>query len=354
MLAGTLMLSPVTVRAASPVTIGALLPLTGPGAVIGAAERDGIQFAVDQENAQGGVAGHPVELVVGDHQGKPAQAVLYYHQMVDLKGTPAILSSYSGPTLAIAPLATRQKVVLINAGAQADNLAHASPYLFNTTPMIDDEVKVLASYLTSHNMTSAAILYENDSAGISGRDDFVSAFTKSGGRIVAQQPIGFGETDFRPALIELASAKPDVLFVNLTAATRQLADELRGLGMSFAVAGISFFSDPTLIADSAANGWVHTQVAVDAPPQLAAEFEARFHEPMTFHVRQWYNGTLVLLTAIHHVFVNGQEPTGEKIRQAIFDLQTFNGLIPMRFDSNTASVRITVNKIQNGLDAELP
>ena len=244
-LAVSVMLRSITAVAASPVTIGALLPLTGPGAVIGAAERDGIQFAIDNENALGGVDGHPVELVVGDHQGKPAQAVLYYHQMVDLKGTPAILSSYSGPTLAIAPLATRQKVVLINAGAQADNLAHASPYLFNTTPMIDDEVKVLADYLTSHKMMSAAILYENDSAGISGRDDFERAFTKFGGKIVAQQPIGFGETDFRPALIELASAKPDVLFVNLTAATRQLADELQGLGMTFMVAVRLFFRPNT-------------------------------------------------------------------------------------------------------------
>ena len=75
---------------------------------------------------------------------------------------------------------------------------------------------------------------------------------------------------------------------------------------------------------------------------------------MTFHVRQWYNGTLVLLAAIHHVFANSHEPTGENIRQAIFDVHTFNGLIPMRFDSNTASVKITVNKIRDSIDAELP
>jgi branched-chain amino acid transport system substrate-binding protein len=349
-----ILLAPFGASAASPVTIGALLPLTGPGAVIGAAERDGIQFAVDQANAKGGVAGHPIELDVGDHQGKPAQAVLYYHQMVDLKGTPAILSSYSGPTLAIAPLATRQKVVLINAGAQADNLAHASPYLFNTTPMIADEAEALARYLIANKLMSAAILYENDSAGISGRDDFVAAFTKAGGKIVAQQTIGFGETDFRPALLELAAAKPDVLFVNLTAATQPLANQYKGLGLSFAVAGTSFFSDPTLIADPSANGWVHTQVTVDAPPDLAATFESRFHEPMTFHVRQWYNGTLVLLTAIDHVLTNGKDLTGENIRQAIFDVHSFNGLIPMTFDSNTATVKIAINKIENGKDAPLP
>jgi branched-chain amino acid transport system substrate-binding protein len=348
------LLTPIGARSESPITIGAMLPLTGPGAVIGNAERDGIQFAVDQCNTAGGIDGRSIELQVDDHQGKPAQAVLYYHQMVDLKGVPAILSSYSGPTLALAPLAARQKIVLINAGAQADNLAHASPYLFNTTPMIADEASALVDYLRAHNVQTAGILYENDSAGISGRDDFVAAFEKAGGKITAQTPVDFGATDFRPSLYKLAADKPDVIFVNLTAATQQLAQQYAELKLSPRIVGTSFFSDPTLIADAAANGWLHTQVTIDAPPKLATEFEAKYKEPMTFHVRQWYNGTLVLLAAIKAVASKHQPVTGENIRQAIFDVKHFDGLIPMTFNTNTASVKISIHKIQDGADVPIP
>jgi branched-chain amino acid transport system substrate-binding protein len=349
-LLGLSLIWPINAWSDSPIVIGAMLPLTGPGSVIGNAERDGIQFAIDQRNEAGGIEGHHLELVVDDHQGKPAQAVLYYHQMVDLKGIQAILSSYSGPTLALAPLAARQKVVLINSGAQADNLANASPYLFNTTPMIADEVSALVEYLHTHHLRTAAILYENDSAGISGRNDFVAAFEKAGGTITAQTPVDFGATDFRPPLFKLAAGKPDVIFVNLTAGTQQLAQQYTELKLSPTIVGTSFFSDPTLINDPAANGWLHTQVTIDAPPRLAAEFEAKYHEPMTFHVRQWYNGTLVLLAAMRSVVTKGQAVTGESIRQAIFDIRNFIGLIPMTFDSNTAAVKISVHRIQDGAD----
>ena len=76
----------------------------------------------------------------------------------------------------MAPLATRKKVLMINAGAQADKLATASPYLINTLPTIGDEIKVLSKYLASEGKTKAAILFENDAAGISGRDDYLDVF----------------------------------------------------------------------------------------------------------------------------------------------------------------------------------
>ncbi len=66
------------------------------------------------------------------------QSILSFNKLVDLQLAPLIFSAYSGPTLAMAPLATRKKVLLVNAGAQADKLATASPYLINTLPTIGD------------------------------------------------------------------------------------------------------------------------------------------------------------------------------------------------------------------------
>ena len=204
----------------------------------------GIQFAIDQANAKGGVRGNKIEVVFEDNQAKPDQSILSFNKLTDLEHLQVIFTAYSGPSLAMAPLATRKKVLLVNAGAQADKLATASPYLINTLPTIGDEIAVISKYLAGEGKKKAAILFENDAAGISGRDDYVDAFPKAGGTIVAQEPTQFGQTDFRPALLKLADAKPDVMLVSITAALDNMAQQYKQLGLKFTVAGTTFFQDP--------------------------------------------------------------------------------------------------------------
>src|ERR1700729_2022351 len=161
---------------ADTIRIGAILPLTGPGALIGTQQMRGIQFAIDQANAKGVVHGKKIEVVFEDNQAKPDQSILSFNKLTDLEHLQVIFTAYSGPSLAMAPLATRKKVLLVNAGAQADKLATASPYLINTLPTIGDEIGVLTKYLAGEGKKKAVILFENDAAGISGRDDYMDAY----------------------------------------------------------------------------------------------------------------------------------------------------------------------------------
>ncbi len=65
---------------AETIKFGGILPLTGPGALIGTAEMRGVQFAVDQANAKGGIHGQQVEVQFEDNQAKPDQSVLSLQQ----------------------------------------------------------------------------------------------------------------------------------------------------------------------------------------------------------------------------------------------------------------------------------
>ena len=260
---------------ADTIRFGAILPLTGPGGLIGTQQMRGIQFAIDQANAKGGVRGNKIEVQFEDNQAKPDQSVLSFNKLVDLEHVPMIFTAYSGPTLAMAPLATRKKVLMVNAGAQADKLATASPYLINTLPTIGDEIKVLSKYLASEGKTKAAVLFENDAAGISGRDDYLEYFPKAGGTIVAQEPTQFGQTDFRPALLKLADAQ---------AGGRCWFRSPRRRCRWRSSISSSIWTSPSPARRSCRirrrspirrrRGFVHTQVRIDAPPELAAEFKA--------------------------------------------------------------------------------
>jgi branched-chain amino acid transport system substrate-binding protein len=343
----------ITTAHADTIRFGAILPLTGPGAMIGTEQMRGIQFAVGKANAAGGVHGNTIEILYEDNQAKPDQSILSFNKLVDLQHVPLIFSAYSGPSLAMAPLATRKKILLINAGAQADKLATASPYLINTLPTIGDEVKVISKYLIAEGKKQGAILFENDAAGIAGRDDFIKYFPEAGGSILSQEPTQFGQTDFRPALLKLADAKPEVMLVSITAGLLQMAQQYRQLGHDFTVAGTTFFADPDTVADPASEGFVHTQVRIDAPPELASEFKAKFGVEMEFFVRQYYNATQIILTVADKLLSEGKPLTGENMRDTLFEIRKFQGLIPLEFKSNTATVPLDINMMKGGKDVTI-
>ncbi len=156
--AGALLGVTSTATAAETVRFGLIMPLTGPAAVVGTQQMQGVKFAVDEVNAKGGVAGRKIELLIEDDQAKSDQAVLAFNKLVDLEHVPLAFIGYSGPTLAAAPLATRKKVLLVNAGAQSDQLATASPYLINTLPTSATEVAVMvACAVSAYPQLSVAI-----------------------------------------------------------------------------------------------------------------------------------------------------------------------------------------------------
>jgi branched-chain amino acid transport system substrate-binding protein len=350
LLLGAAMLVAAGSAYAETIQLGAILPLTGPGGLIGTQQMRGIQFALDKANAAGGVRGNKVEVIFEDNQAKPDQSILSFNKLVDLQKIQLIFSAYSGPSLAMAPLATRKKVLLVNAGAQADKLATASPYLINTLPTIGDEIAILAKFLNEERKKTAGILFENNAAGIAGRDDYIDSFPKTGGKIIAQEATQFGNTDFRPALLKLADAKPDVMLVSITSGSLQMAQQAKQLNAPFQIAGTTFLQDPDLIADPASNGIVHTQVRIEAPPELADEFEKKFGVKMEFFVRQYYNAMQVVLTVLDKLVAEKKPLTGENMRAALFEIRKFKGLIPLEFKTNTASVALDVNVIRDGKD----
>ncbi len=338
---------------AKTIELGAIIPLTGPGAVVGTQQMHGIQFAVDQVNAKGGIDGRKVHVIFEDDQAKPDQAVLDFNKLVGLEHVPMIFIGYSGPTLATAPLATRRHVLMVNSGAQSDQLAKASPYLVNTLPTTEEEVKVMVQYLRAHGKSTAAVLYENDAAGIGGRDDFVHDFKAAGGKILAQEPTQFGQTAYRPALLKLAAAKPQVLYVVITAGMVSLADQLHEMHHDWLVAGTTFMADPAAIADPNATGLIHTQVEANVSPALMAAFKQKVGADMGFFARQYYNSAQMTFMILDRLVKEKKAITGANMRAALFQIKTFATPVPMTFTSNTATVPIAIDEMKDGKDVTL-
>ena len=321
---------------AQEIVIGAILPLTGPAAPIGIEEQQGVQFTVDRLNAKGGVRGRKIKVLFEDSQGKPDQGVLGFNRLVDLNSIPVTLTAYSSISLAIAPLATRRKVLVINPAAQTNKLETASPYLINTIPLVKDEIAHLAGFAFKNVGKSAAIIYENAAAGIDSRDDFKKFFEAAGGKILADEAVEFGQTNYRSTLLKVVSVKPELVFIAVTQSHAAFAEQI-GQTPGFPVAIGSTFSRP-FFGFPATRGWYHTAILSGVTPEDEKEFNAKFGtKEMGFFAREYANSTDIIVQALDRLLGENKPLTGDTIKQAIFDIKTFkSSTAEITFTSNTA------------------
>src|SRR5690348_17879831 len=124
-------------------TIGAILAMTGQSNFIGQEMSQGIKQAVDEINAKGGIDGIKLEAEIEDHKGGGGQeGVAAMNRLVSIHHVEAVLTSFSAPTIAIAPIADQQHILLVNGGAVSAKLAGMSRYLFNTRSLATDLSRV--------------------------------------------------------------------------------------------------------------------------------------------------------------------------------------------------------------------
>ena len=174
------------------IKIGALLPISGPGSYFGVQDKQGIELALEQLNKTG-VNGYKFEVHYEDSACSPLPATQAAKRLIEqYKPDVALGEECSDATLAIMPIMEQAKVPLINAGSSAIKITQpGNPWTFRIFP---DEVmqgnNIAANAYNKLNARTAVLLHENTNAGIGNANVFNEAFTKLGGKVLAD--IGFG------------------------------------------------------------------------------------------------------------------------------------------------------------------
>ena len=129
-----LQFGPKVAYAADGIKVGILLPLSGGVAPIGINNRRGHELAVEEINANGGIAalgGAKLEMIDGDTQGKPEIGITEL-QKLERKGVVAIMGAYqSGVTFPVTQVSEKLQVPFIDPVAIADSItSRGFKYLF--------------------------------------------------------------------------------------------------------------------------------------------------------------------------------------------------------------------------------
>ena len=142
---------------------GAILAMSGKADWYGKVMSRAIQLAVDEINAKGGIDGIPLEVIIEDHKsGVAKEGVSAMNRLLNLHGVEAVLTSFSPPTLAIAPIADEKGILLLNGGGVSTTLVGASKYLFHNRSLASDLGKAAAKHANVRELKSNnyAILFK--------------------------------------------------------------------------------------------------------------------------------------------------------------------------------------------------
>ena len=204
---------------ADTILIGVNLELTGDVSVYGVPERNAFEQAVSEVNAKGGIDGKLVELVVYDNAYDQAKAVQNTEKLIE-DGVVAILgSATSGMTMAIAPLAKDNGLVVFtpsgtNSAVTMDGDV-VNPYVFRSCFIDPFQGQVLANFASNDLAASKVVIMVNNGSEYSKElaRIFTEQLNKNGGEVVETASYADSDTDYKASLTSIATKEFDVLFI---------------------------------------------------------------------------------------------------------------------------------------------
>lgn len=199
----------------APLDVGALLTLSGAQAVIGEIQLRGIEIAVDELNAEGGVAGHPIRLVVRDTGADPTTAVSLAQELVEREGVKFILgTTLSTPALAVFEYLNEAEVPMMGSQS-ADAVANPEqyPFGFSMSPLTSIQAATVVELsLEAFDPAVVGILAEATAFGDSFKVGFDEVLAEHDVTDVVTQQYEQGAADVEPQLSTLRDAGAEVVF----------------------------------------------------------------------------------------------------------------------------------------------
>lgn len=319
------------------IKIGHIGPLTGFAAFYGEQEMQGIDLAVSEINAKGGIKGKKLVVIHEDDQLDPTSATSALNKLITVDKVPAVIGELSSTiTLALAPIAERNKVILMSHGANSNKISSAGDYIFRIYPTNALEAKKLVELSSSLNLTDGAIIYGNNDFGTDLAQSVNDEFTKNGGTISISEGYAPDATDFRTQLTKIQAKNPKVIF--LLGYSKDMAivlKQARELGIKSQFLAPDTFSDPQIIeqSGSASEGVIVVYPANGDPtqwPQFNQKINSTYGKEAGFVTAMAYDATNLLAVSMQN-----SGTTSDDIKTGLYQIKDYPGVTgTITFDKN--------------------
>jgi len=304
--------------------VGAVFSVTGRTSFLGDPEKKTAEMLAEQINKAGGINGKKLELIVYDTEGDATKANLALKKLITKDKVAAVIGpSLSGTSLAVLPVAEKNKIPLISCAASykiVHNEKTGKPYkwVFKTPQTDTMAVEAIYSHLFKRGLNKIAIMSVTSGFGASGRGELIRLAPTYGITIVADEKYGPKDTDMTAQLTKIKGKAPQAI-VNWSVGPTQVTvlRNWRDLGM----ASIPFYQSHGFgsrknieLAAGAAEGILcplgscniagllsasHPQK--DVTMKYSQDYKARYNEPLSSFGGHAWDALQMVVKALSNV-----------------------------------------------------
>ena len=338
---GILVSSGVAGEEPEPYKVGAVFAITGPASWLGEPERNTALMIEEEVNKQGGINGHPLELIIEDTVGDATKTVNAVKKLINSDDVCAIIGpSRSGCTLAVVPIMQEAKVPLVSCAA-AESIVTAkdgtqNKWIFKTPQKDSHAAEKIFEDMKSKGISRIAILTGTTGFGAQGREQLKKLAPAWGMEIIADETYGPKDSDMTVQLTKMKGKNPQAI-VNWSIVPAQaiVCKNMKQLGMDIplyqshgfgnikyvaaagaAADGTLFPCGRLLVVDYLPDGHPQKKVLAD----YKSAYEKRFNENVSTFGGHAYDSLWLVIEALKAV-----GPDRAKIRDYLETRKGFVG-----------------------------
>jgi branched-chain amino acid transport system substrate-binding protein len=310
------------------IKIGAQLALTGDVAVYGIPMANGVNLAVDQLNANGGINGKMIELVMEDSVCDPKTASIVANKLILVDKVSAIVGDLcSSSMLSAAPLAEENGVVMLSSSATSPYIKDAGDYIFRNVASDDFQGKEGAKLANKLNVKRVGIIAENTDYGIALSKVFTTEFEKFGGEVITVEKYEQQKTkDFRTQVAKVLNNDIDGIYIlGIGAPMVTLIKQIKEQDSEVQLIGSEAMADQTFgeLAEGLAEGLIATRPKTnddEAFKVFSTDYKSKYNREPGVYVAESYDAIMVIAKAIEI-----SDGSREGIKNALYQLGVYCG-----------------------------
>ncbi|MEK6960085.1 MAG: ABC transporter substrate-binding protein [Nanoarchaeota archaeon] len=346
-----------TADKAGPIRIGVITPLTGAWATGGEGVSRGITLAAEEINANGGVGGRKIELVIEDSRSDVKDGVTAAQKLFANDDISAVIGGViSGEAAAQAPVAQESHKVLLSASATTSSIETAGEWVFKLRESTKTHADATAAEIKKRGHPTISIIYQDSETC----KDFVmnlkNSLENAGIKAIAEERYSPSDKDMRSQLSKLAESGADSLFeCGLYEDIGQVLKQARELGLDKPAFTIVAAESKKLfeIAGDSAEGIIFTssKFSCEDSKDFCSRFNARFRNDPDYRPAFGYDAMMLVAEAIKR---KGDSP--EQIKNGLLSIQGYTGVTGgTSFDHDgNAQKEVIVKQVNGGKFITIP
>jgi branched-chain amino acid transport system substrate-binding protein len=314
------------------ILIGVSTAITGPAPLEGERTKQGVNMAVEEINAAGGVLGRNLKVIFEDDANAADTVVNAINKLISNKVVAILGPTRSNNVSAAQETIAKAKMPWLVAGTSPKLVTFNNPYLFRMRASDNIVAKMAGKFAVEElKATKVGILFSSDEYG-SAAKDIVEAFLKTVNIPVVSEGHNAGDKDMTGQIMKLKNNQVDCIVIWTHAPESAIAcRQLKELNLNVPVIGWPTFTNQAFYdqVDAAIieGHYSVTDFSQDNPdPEIQAyvkKFEATYNAIPEVHSTAYYDGVYIIADAIRRA----NSTDSEALRKALMETKDLKGMM---------------------------